>query len=489
MINVTDSQPNIVFLFPDQLRADFVGSYGGDCVPTPHMDRLAEEGVRYGDAMSASPLCVPARTALLTGMNAMRNGVMGNFQGLRMDYRQAGLRTWPELLGDAGYVTAAIGKMHFYPWDARLGFQRRVIAEDKRWLEIHDDYHHFLGRQGLRRLHGRDHDDYEEQQGAITSPLPLECSPDHFVASEAVKFIDESAKSPFAMMVGFPGPHCPYDPVEESLSRVDVDQIPDPIPSANAESALRRQNVDGNKRDWNGVSYDDHSVEAQRKLRHHYAALIAQLDDVIGSMIEALERNGLLESTVIVLASDHGDYLGDHGMVGKQGFHESTVRIPLVVRPPGGTDSQVRPEKVELRDVTATILAYAGVEIPAQMDARPLPGLGHETDERDVLFGSLGTGWMLYDGRYKVHKYRTGEIGLFDLSEDPQEQHDLSGDPEHLDVLGRLDAKLTSEIMDNLDAAFADRAVRGEGPLYLDRRFGREGWHRTFPASPVGTET
>lgn len=485
---MSERRPNIVFLFPDQLRADFVGSYGGGAVPTPHMDRLAAEGVRYADAMSASPLCVPARTALLTGMNAMRNGVMGNFHGLRMDYREAGISTWPELVGDAGYVTAAIGKMHFYPWDARLGFQRRVVAEDKRWLEIHDDYHHFLARQGLRRLHGREHAGYEERQGAVTSPLPLECSPDHFVAAEACRFIEETGDEPFALMVGFPGPHCPYDPVDESLDRVDPDRLPEPIPPAGEDSALRRQNVVGNSRDWNGVDYSEHSVEAQRRLRHHYAALIAQLDDVIGSIIETLERRGLLEDTVIVLASDHGDYLGDHGMVGKQGFHESTVRIPLVVRPPGGTDPVVRPEKVELRDITATILAYAGIEIPAHMDARPLPGLDHETAERDVLFGSLGTGWMLYDGRYKVHKYRTGEIELFDISQDPGEQHDLAKDPEHLDVLLRLDGRLTAEIMGNLDAAFADRAVEGDGPLYLDRRFGREGWHRTYPAPPLRSE-
>ena len=89
------------------------------------------------------------RTALLTGMNAVRNGVTGNLQNLRADWRDAGIRTWPEFLGDAGYYTAGIGKMHFYPWDERRGFQYRVICEDKRWLEVRDDYYHYLRRHGL----------------------------------------------------------------------------------------------------------------------------------------------------------------------------------------------------------------------------------------------------------------------------------------------------------------------------------------------------
>jgi arylsulfatase len=377
-------RPNILFLFPDQLRADFVGAYGATCVDTPNMDRLAAEGVRYDDAMSASPLCVPARTALMTGMHALRNGTLSTFHGLRGDYRAAGLATLPELLNDAGYTTSAIGKMHFYPWDARLGFQRRVIAEDKRWVDIADDYHHFLAARGLRRLRGDEHEGYAESKGAVVSPLPLECSPDHFVGAEAVTVIEQAAGSdePFAMMVGFPGPHCPYDPVEASLGRVRGELIPDPVGDGAATPSLREGNVRSNRGAWNGVDYADSDVAALRKVRHHYAALVAQIDDVIGTILDALERTGQLDDTLVVLSSDHGDYLGDHGMVGKQGFHEPTVRVPLIVRPPasgvgragrGSVDTAI----VELRDVTATILAYAGVERPGWMDAEPLPGLGH----------------------------------------------------------------------------------------------------------------
>ena len=136
--------PNIVFLFPDQLRRDFLGCYGATFIDTPNIDWIADNGVRYDNAYSASPLCVPARTTLLTGMNAVKNGVTDNLHAIRPDYNDAGIRTWPQLLAEAGYYTSAVGKMHFYPWDARHGFQYRVVCEDKLWAYVRDDYYHYL---------------------------------------------------------------------------------------------------------------------------------------------------------------------------------------------------------------------------------------------------------------------------------------------------------------------------------------------------------
>ena len=143
-MSVEADRPNIVFLFPDQFRADFAGCYGADWLRTPNIDAIVNSGVRYANGFSQSPVCVPARTALLTGANAIRNGVTNNTQNLRADWRSAGIQTWPELLNDAGYYTAGIGKMHFYPWNERRGFQYRVVCEDKRWLEVRDDYYHYL---------------------------------------------------------------------------------------------------------------------------------------------------------------------------------------------------------------------------------------------------------------------------------------------------------------------------------------------------------
>jgi arylsulfatase len=152
------SKPNILFLMPDQLRPDFLSCYGATFIHTPHIDSIAAEGICYDKCYSTSPVCVAARHNLLTGLNSIRTGVLGNGQFLRPNYASCGISTWPELIGQAGYRSAASGKMHFYPWDAKMGLDDRVVCEDKRWLHIQDDYAQFLNERGLRKLHGNEHE-------------------------------------------------------------------------------------------------------------------------------------------------------------------------------------------------------------------------------------------------------------------------------------------------------------------------------------------
>ena len=273
--------PNLVFIMPDQLRPDFLSCYGADFVDTPHIDSLAKSGVRYTRAYSVSPICVPARALLLTGMNAIRNGVTDNGQWLRPDLAECGVRTWPERLAAKGYYTAAIGKMHFYPWDITHGFQYRVAAEDKRWIHVRDEYYHHLKRHGHRKLHGDEHEGYLENRGAIVNRIPWELSVDHFVGQEACRFIhDYAQESPFAMMVGFPGPHCPYDPNEEYLQGIDAEEMPAAVPEVEGDAPqLRQKNIQGNRQPWNGVDYSLFTDAHKQKIRAHYAALVKQIDD------------------------------------------------------------------------------------------------------------------------------------------------------------------------------------------------------------------
>jgi arylsulfatase A-like enzyme len=479
-------RPNIVFLFPDQLRADFLGCYGADWLETPNIDSIAANGVRYRNSFSASPICVPARTALLTGMNAIRNGVTGNLHNLRADYRDAGLRTWPELLNEAGYYTAGIGKMHFYPWDDRRGFQFRVICEDKRWLHVRDDYFEYLRERGLRKMHGDEFEGYHDGKGAVVSTVPWEHSWDRFVGGEARRFIrNHGPEGPFAMMVGFPGPHCPYDPVEEFLQGIDESKIPAAAPEAPGSiTKLRQGNVEGNRRPWNGVDYSEFPDDVKRKVRKHYSGLVRQIDHEVGEILDALREQGLLENTVVLLASDHGDYLGDHNLIGKASFFESAIRVPLLAMGPGIAPGQVRDEMVELRDVTPTMLSFASVEIPAWYDATPLPGQGMPgSTGRERIFGLLSDGWMSFDGRYKLHKYATGEVLLFDMEHDPQEQRSLASNPDFQNIFRRLDAELTAHIMESMQASWHDRLAHN-GDLSQDPFFGREGWRRPWPHPP-----
>lgn len=475
-------RPNILFLFPDQLRRDFLSCYGAEFIETPNIDSIAERGVRYDNAYSASPLCVPARTALMTGMNAMRNGVADNLHALRPDYNEAGIKTWPQIVADAGYYTAAVGKMHFYPWDARHGFQYRVICEDKLWTNIRDDYHHYLRERGRKKLPWNEYGDYLEKKGAATTDIPWEDSWDRYTGREARRFIENySDDGPFAMMVGFPGPHDPYDPAVDFPEQYDPDDMPDPVPAADDDpGGLRETHI--RSRQGMGMDIENFTVEEKKTIRARYAGLVKQIDHEVGEIIETLRRRGLLENTAIIFSTDHGDHLGDHGLDGKATFFEASTHIPLLVSAPGGLRGVANRDLVELRDVTATMLRLTGCDQPVYMDAQVLPGLGlDEPPPRTRIFGMLTKGWMAFDGEWKLCKYSIGEPLLFNLKDDPQELRNLAADPAYGEVYRRLDAELTHEVMQSMVLGMHDR-LAAPYSLSSDDVMGREGWQWKFPA-------
>ncbi len=473
-------KPNILFLMPDQLRADFLGCYGADFIDTPNIDRLAQKGVRYSNACTPSPICVPARSVLLAGVNAIRTGVLGNGQFLRPDLAECGMKVWPEHLNEAGYDTAAIGKMHFYPWEMSMGFQHRVICEDKRWLNIEDDYDRHLKANGLKKFHGNEHEGYQENRGAIVSRLPYEHSWDYFVGEEAAKYIgNHNGEKPFAMMVGFPGPHCPYDPSPGFEDLYAPEDMPEPAPESPDQPAnFRQSNINGSKGSWNDVDYTEFTTAHKKKIRAHYAGLVKQIDNKIGDILDALEKSGQLDNTVIIFCSDHGDYLGDHGLIGKGTFYESSIKVPLIVNLPWATEGSVWDGPVSIEDITATILHYGGCEIPSYFDSIPLPGLGIDAKIRDRVYGFLASGCMNYDGEWKLSKYTTGVVQLFNVKEDPGEQNNRVDDLECFKIFRKLDAELTAQTMRSINAAHAEKLVNTS---WEDLEFGRGGWKRTYP--------
>ena len=483
-------KPNIVFIMPDQMRHDFLSCYGADFLSTPHIDRIAAEGTRYDNAYSLHPVCVPARASLLTGLNALRTGVLDNGNHLRPDYDACGMSVWPQMLGEHGYCTAAVGKMHFYPWDATFGLERRVICEDKVWIHIQDDYYHYLKERGHRKYMGKEHPGYDENWGAVTSLLPWDCYWDYFVGEEAARFVREyDDERPFALMVGFPGPHDPFDPTAEWLAKVDESAMPAPAPGEGLPRGPGRK-PPADKPVWVPQNDGPFTDEQKRRTRAHYAAQILQIDHEVGQIMEALEERGLLDDTLVIFSSDHGEMAGDHGMRGKGSFYEGSCHVPMLVRLPAATGAGVvREDLVALTDVTATMLAGAGHEVPSYMDARPLPGLGMPGESsHEILVGFLRGGWMAFDGRYKLCKYASGLQALFDLASDPQEQDDLSQSAEHLADYRRLDAALWREVMRSAQEGhhYNQVYVPQRDDLWADPEFGKPGWQRSYPTSLGG---
>ena len=472
---------NIVFLMPDQLRHDFLSCYGADFIRTPHIDALCDGGTRYARAVSPSPVCVPMRASLLTGHNTIRTGVLTNYQWLRPDRTRMGVQTWPEMLGAAGYLTAAIGKMHFYPWDITEGFAYRRIAEDKRHIHIQDDYAEYLQRHGYKKFHGNEHARYFEDKGAIVSRIPAEHQVDRWVANEACTFLEHTPPdTPIAMMVGFPGPHCPYDPPPELAGLFEPVDMPASIPATADSDMHRAVCIAANKRGWNGVDYTDFGEDQKRKIRAYYAALVHQIDEGVGRIRAALQTSGRAENTVIIFASDHADYLGDYDLIGKGTFYEPSVHVPLIVHDPRVSGSQVIETTVSLLDVYAAILAAADVPLPPDSDAYPLSGSRTATTSRPPeVIGVLHDGMFVTNDRWKLSRYQNGSVTLFDLQHDPQEQENLAYRPDYLEPLAHLDRVLQEYVLRSLVAANRDKIIHSVETATPE--FGRPGWERPYP--------
>ena len=470
---------NIVFIMADQLRADFLGCYGNDWIRTPNIDQLSVDGIRYDRAMTPSPVCVPARASLLTGLNAIQNGVMDNMGWLRPDRHAMNIHTWPEKLNDVGYYTAGIGKMHFYPWDIMEGLQHRVICEDKRHIEVEDDYADYLAQYGHRKYHGNEHERYHEDKGAIINLIPYEHHVDKYVCDETVRFIDDYDKDqPFAVMVGIPGPHGPYDPPPGYENLYAPEDMPPSIPATAESESFRASFIKGYLRDWNQVDYTEFTEAQKLKIRAYYASLVEIIDEGVGNILQAIERKGIMDETVIIFTADHGDFLGDFDLMGKNLFYETSARIPMIVKHPQVTGNQVQEVPVSLTDVNATMLAVAGATPNAHADCRPLYGLPDNIDNpRDYVFHANSEGTGITNQRWKLSRYANGQTLLFDLKNDPTEQVNLAYHPDHLDTMRELDTLLQQNVAQSmLDANCEKRVIRGEPEGY-----GQRGWQRPYP--------
>lgn len=468
--------PNILLIMPDQLRADFVGCYGAGFARTPNIDSLAAHGDTFEQAVAPFPICVPCRAAMLTGRNAIETGVIDNFKWLRPEQREGlGTRYWSELLGAAGYHTATIGKMHFTPWDADEGFAERTVSDDKRHIEIRDDYAEYLAGHGLRKLHGRELEGYDETKGAALAGLPPEHQQDRWVANETIAFLERQPEDrPFAAFIGFPSPHCPYDPTPEALAAVDADAIPAPIPPNADSDRLHPLMVAGYRKPWADVDYTDLRADQIRAIRHHYVALIEMLDAEIGRVLDAVRNSPAGENTVVIFCSDHGDYVGDYRLMGKTFFHEPSIHVPLIV---ADLRAEAAPRRLDgpvaLPDIYQTLLDLAGVASPyAATEYRSLRGAN---DPERMVFGLAPNGFMVRSRDFKLCRYHGGITQAFDLAADPREERNVFDDPAFRAKVDAHDRFMTDTLVTAIARANADKSTE-EAKAADPEGFNARGW-------------
>jgi len=439
--------PNLLFLFPDQWRWDYLGCedspFGKAPVRTPNIDKLAARGVRFTQCRTNSPLCAPARACLAQGVRYERCGVPGNGYDTPVDR--------PNLfkaLRDAGYRTACTGKTDLQkhglfkgldgwtPAIGQLGFIESTNQCGK-WDAIQsgsqnpaDPYMAQLHATGCVGAHLEDYDRRRADRKADKisthpTPLPRRLYTDDVTGQRALDMLNRwptdptgEHPAPWMLWVNFPGPHEPFDPPAELQRRYDGVDFPSPV-----------------------AVPDDATPQDHQQLRRNYAAMCEGIDQWVGRLIDAVEARGELENTLIVFASDHGEMLGDHGRWNKGVWHEPSVHVPLIVAGPGVAQGVVRDALVELIDVSATLLDAAGVEPLPDADAKSLrPVLAGEADaHRDHAVSALGKWRLVCDGRYKLVRTEGEPDRLFDLHEDPAERHDvLTQQPESARLLARL---------------------------------------------------
>lgn len=431
---------NVLIIQADQFRADCLGAAGHPDVRTPALDRLAADGVRYRNAYSTFPVCTPSRYSLLSGLQVRQHGGWTNRCTLA-----PGLDTFPRALRRAGYRTAAVGKMHFTPTHLDVGYDSLELAEQDGPGRYDDDYHRELAAAGLapvtdlvdqeREFRSSAPTSYWETYGSGTSDLPEEWHSTTWIGERARRAVaDWTAGGSELLHVSFVKPHHPFDPPAGWAETYDPDKLTmlpgwtDAIPAA--DERYRRRYFD----------YGPLTEPVLRRVTAHYYATITQLDHQVGLLLDELRHRGVYDDTLIIFTADHGEYLGFHHLLLKDGpMYDPVIKVPLLIKFPGSRRvGEVNDRLVSMIDIAPTVLGSCG-----QQPKNPLPGtdLGElAAGHRYVLAEDRRheSAIMIRSERHKLLWSDAAGEALFDLAADPYEFDDLAGDPGHADVLAEL---------------------------------------------------
>jgi arylsulfatase A-like enzyme len=428
-------RPNIVFLLADDLRPDTIAALGNPIIKTPNLDRLVRRGTAMTRAVSAYPLCVPSRAEILTGCSAFRNGVFPPFHVEPVK----GLTTWPEALRGAGYHTWFVGKWHIAGRPTTRGFERslglfgpgvkspppqvdslgRAVTGYTGWVFQDDD----------RRL-------FPEKGIGLTENISAA------FADAAIAFIESRPDRPYFLHVNFTAPHDPLLVPPGYRGKYDPKAMP-VLPNFLPQHPFDHGNFRGRDEQlWPWPRTED-DVRAELAL---YYAVISHLDAQIGRILDALERAGQSEKTIIIFSSDHGLALGSHGLHGKQNMYEHTIGVPLVLAGPGIPQGQRRDAQVYLRELYPTLCELVDVAIPATVEGSSFATILRDPGKRghESTFAYFEDSQRMVRGaRWKLIRYpKVQKEQLFDLAHDPFETKNLADEPRHAALITSLRTKL-----------------------------------------------
>ncbi len=427
-------RPNILLIFPDQLRAMALSVYGEKNIRTRTFDKLIKAGTHFSHAYTADPVCAPARASMLTGLYPTRHGILDN--GQRLDPT---IPTVSSRLHEAGYDTAYIGKWHLDD-NSIPGFVPPARRHGFKYWRAYNNGHHWR------------HSVYFADRDVPIHPSPKNTFEPLYQTELALEFIREKREAPWFMMMAYGPPHPPGRPPVRDWS-VDIptrylDQV-DP-------RAIR---FNPNVPKWTqtpnrGPKGKDEQHPGARKYLHGYYASILGLQDAVTQLLDGLESSGQAKNTLVVLASDHGEMGGAHGQYKKGQPFEEALRVPLSFRWPGVIPQRKVDTPVSLVDLSPTLLSIAGAP-PLRCHGQDLSDtvLNGATPARKsvVSAGRLGKRdeWYAVRGprfTYAEQKSPDGKVKiLYDNVEDPWQQDNVAERRSHKTEKARLSSKLQQE--------------------------------------------
>ena len=431
-----DKRKNVLFICVDEWPGYLFGHEGRSDVMTPTIDFLASEGIRMENAYSECPVCIPARRSLMTGLSPRHHGDRVYSDRMPMP----DVPTMASVFHDAGYQTIAVGKLHVYPQRDRIGFDEALITEEGRYeFGMTDDHQIWMGEHGYtgeQFMHGMGNNTY------YTRPwhLPEEAHETNWVTKMMMKeMMRHDPTRPAFFFVSYQYPHPPLVPIKAFLDKY-ADTVLDPLYSDdwNDEWIIREMRE-------MAASYSPREVEAARKA---FMAQCTHIDYNIRMLLGTLRELSMLDDTIIVFMSDHGDMLFDHGMVAKRVFYNESSNVPFILsgKPLEKYRGTVTDKLCSLEDIMPTLLNIFSIPVPDTVE-----GIDILSEDKPMLFGEISEGIkatrMATDGRFKLIYYPYGNVKqLFDISADPGEHHDLSGMEEYAGIEEKLEKYLISNL-------------------------------------------
>ncbi len=392
-------KPNIVIIMTDQHRADVCRREGFPLDTTPFLDRLARQGTWFKRAYTSMPACVPARTSMLTGRYPNATRVRTNHNVLDATYE----RDLIDVVRGQGYATGLCGKNHSY------------LRRDRfdHWLELS----HGGGSGPNRTEQEKAFDQYlnglHHRAAFEATPFPVECQCPHRAVSSALQWIDTIRDRPFFLWLSFPEPHNPYQVPEPYFSMFPPDTLP---PTRCGPEALK---IKGFKyqfvRQLGFKAFPDYDQQLVRA-RSNYFGMLRLIDDQVKRFVESLQEKGLYDNTLLVFVTDHGDFVGEYGLVRKgPGLPEVLARVPLFFVGPGvKAQAQPHPAHVSIVDIMPTLCATLGVALPAGVQGRSLwpllTGRAYPEAEFASAYVEQGFGGLHYTAEDKLDPVKEGAL-------------------------------------------------------------------------------